>query len=188
MKHVEDLRRRSLRNVDPLKPIRIAIWAVGALAVAVALALALIYIAVPYLFWSSMDTPQPSEYSIEDIRKIVSDSDLMIPRSARKIDIFQSGSREQEIWVRLAIPNRDLERFTHQKLLVGKWKDGRGLDDLPELIARSWSELALPDAARRRCWNGEITRGPDHDEAGALSIALGPPSDGQVTIYLDIVQ
>lgn len=188
MKHIEGLRRRSRGNIDPLKPIRIAIWAVSAFAVAVALALALIYVAVPYLFWSSMDTPQPSDYTLDDIRKIVSDSNLQIPPSARELDAFQSGFREQSIWVRMAIPVRDLRTFTQQKLLAGKWKNGKKFDDLPELVARRWDELPRPDSGGWHCWDAQITRGANHDEAGGLAIAFGPPSMGQVIVYMEIVQ
>lgn len=185
MQYLDEFRRRNRYNIDPLKPLRVIGWVLVVLGV---LWMAPRLLVMAFIHSAERARPVP-QANTEETRRIVADVGLKLPQSVREVDAFWSGIVDHTIYSRLTIPTRDLERFTHQKLLAGKWKDGKGLlSQLPRIVARSWRELAHSDDTGWRCWNGWVPYVKSEGELWGLDIAIGPASNGETMVYLRLTQ
>ncbi|MEI6501932.1 MAG: hypothetical protein WCP21_13005 [Armatimonadota bacterium] len=171
-----------------MKYSRIIIWLVGLLAFAFLVWRVLLPLG---FFWSlgrfdsSQRVPHPT---LQETQAIAADLGLVLPPSARVLDAFQEGSVDHTIYVRLFVSPSELGAFTDQKLLAGKWQDGKGFTDLPQAVSQSWAGHLRGDNRGWRCWNDLVPYVKDKQQLWGLDIAVHRSSDAEATIFIKITQ
>ncbi|MEI6504111.1 MAG: hypothetical protein WCP21_24120, partial [Armatimonadota bacterium] len=92
------------------------------------------------------------------------------------------------IYARLFVSPRELGAFTDQKLLAGKWQDGKGFADLPQGVSQSWAGHLSGDDSGWRRWNDLVPYVQNKEQLWGLDLAVHRASDTEATVFIKITQ